>query len=155
MVDSPGVLRFPISPSETAPFGKTITFILIFLNFHRSSNLVSNPQATLILFPSITEVFLFRTVINIDIFILLVLGNKISGLLGKIFLIRFYSSEPVYLLPLFFFGILNFGFDIFNVVAITVILNIIIYDSSILSHNSASEFKLPNTQYSIPLMASS
>lgn len=89
MIRSPGVLRFPISLSETIPLSNITTSLLIFLNFHLSSNFLSNPQATLILFPYIIEMFLFRTVTGIGTFVLLVLGNKMSGLLSKIFLNQF------------------------------------------------------------------
>ena len=66
-------VRFLISHSETTPLRKITTSVLIFLNFHLLSNLVSDPQATLILFPSVAEMFLFTTVIRVSTFILLAL----------------------------------------------------------------------------------
>lgn len=85
VIDSPHGLRFPISPSETTQHSKITTPIWILFIFHLSSNLVSEPQATLILFPSTIKMFLFRTVISIGSLILLVFGNKMSGTLSKFF----------------------------------------------------------------------
>ena len=64
--------RFLISHSETIPLSKITTSILIFPSFHLLPNLVSNPQAKLILFPLVSEMFLFRAVIRVYSFILLV-----------------------------------------------------------------------------------
>lgn len=100
-------ITFPISPPETTPFSK-IT-ILIFLNFHFSSNLMSNPQATLILFPSIIEMFPFRTVINMGNFIFLVLGNKMSDPLSKLFFKSVFIVLSQYFYCHYFSWHLKFG----------------------------------------------
>ena len=72
VLDCRTVWKTFVDSMETIPLSKITTSILIFPSFHLLPNLVSNPQAKLILFPLVSEMFLFRAVIRVNSFILLV-----------------------------------------------------------------------------------